>query len=119
MAMFNLNHPDVVSKPQYLIASDVYYEAEPYFAKHGISVIHIDDPTYVDMDYAVPEQYSPENRKLLFERLPHDYRIGYSSVVPFWSDGDPYTIKTIIDQAVARLATPRPSSADDDIAIEV
>ena len=109
MSMFNLNHPSVVSKPRYLVASDVYYEAEPYFAKYGISVIHIDDPAYVDMDYTVPEQYSPKNRKLLFKRLPHDYRIGYPSVVPFWSDGDPYTIKTIIDQAVARLSTPRPS----------
>lgn len=33
MAMFNLNHPDVVSKPRYLVASDVYYEAEPYFTR--------------------------------------------------------------------------------------
>lgn len=119
MSMFNLNHPDVVSKPRYLVASDVYYEAEPYFTEHNISVIHIDDPAYVDMDYTVPEQYSPKNRELLFKQLPHDYRIGYPSVVPFWSDGDPHMIKKIIDQAVVRLTTPCPSNSNDDIAIEL
>lgn len=122
MTPFNLKHPDIVSKARYIVAADVFYVAESDLILNDISFIHLDDPSYVDVDFAIPPGFSAASRRQMFEELPEKYRIGYPSVVPLWTNASPDVVEDILDSAAERVrkgATRTPHASDDLYTIDL